>query len=215
MKILVQSAGQRADEAGLGARGLAVLEEEINRLENLTRTFLDFARPPQLEKRPVDVRTVIEDAVGLVAGRARRCGVQVTGAAPASPVLLRADAGLLRQLLLNLLLNALEALPGGGSVVVELLVPEGGRALTLRVADSGAGLAAGREEDIFRPFVSTKPTGLGLGLSICRRIVEAHGGTIEAANRPEGGAVFTVRLPREGPEPAAPGGLVDAKPARR
>jgi signal transduction histidine kinase len=201
MKILVQSAGDRGDPAGLGVRGLAVLEEEIDRLEHLTRTFLEFARPPQPEKRILDARAVVEDAIRLVSGKAGRCGVPITCATGARPVPLLADAGQLRQLLLNLLLNAIEALPRGGSVVVRVDRAEDGRspAAVLEVTDTGPGLPNGLGQDIFHPFVSTKLTGLGLGLSICRRIVDAHGGTIQAANRPEGGAVFTVRMPGVGP----------------
>ena len=101
-----------------------------------------------------------------------------------------------RQVMLNLLLNALEAVPDGGGVEVELEAAEGeGRWLTVRVADTGPGLPEGLGDGIFRPFVSTKGTGMGLGLSICKRIVEAHGGAISAADRPGGGAVFEVRLP--------------------
>jgi signal transduction histidine kinase len=76
------------------------------------------------------------------------------------------------------------------------IAPSGPR-LTIQVADTGPGLPADLGPKIFEPFVSTKPTGIGLGLSICKRILEAHGGEIVAANRPEGGAVFTVVLPSE------------------
>jgi signal transduction histidine kinase len=104
--------------------------------------------------------------------------------------------------LLNLLLNALDAMPNGGVVQVSLEAlpgadsPDGaGRWLVLQVADTGPGLPAELGPAIFAPFVSTKPAGAGLGLSICKRIVEAHGGEIAAANRPNRGAAFTVRLP--------------------
>jgi signal transduction histidine kinase len=204
MKILVQSAAERGEPAGLAGRDLAVLEEEITRLERSVQTFLDFARPPRPEKRAVEVRHVLEQTAGLVARRAERQGVRLEWDLPAAPAVLEADVGQLRQVLLNLLLNALEAVPGGGTVRVEAAGPEGpgGEAVadrdlefTIRVADTGCGLPADLGERIFEPFVSTKETGLGLGLSICKRIVEAHGGDLTAANRPGGGAVFTVRLP--------------------
>jgi signal transduction histidine kinase len=198
MKLLVQSAeGSRS--AGLHGRDLAVLEEEIDRLERLVQAFLDFARPPRPEKRPVEVRPVLEDAVALVAGRARQQGVRLHCQAPGVPVRVEADAGQLRQVLLNLLLNALDAVPSGGSVWAELDVAgvrdPAGRRATIRVADDGPGLRPGMGEQVFEPFVSTKDKGLGLGLPICRRIVEAHQGAISAADRPGGGAVFTVGLP--------------------
>jgi signal transduction histidine kinase len=188
--------------SGLLLAAGVVLEEEITRLERLTRTFFDFARPPQLEKRTFDLRCILEQAVGLVSGRAGQQGVAIACRLPDAPAPVHADMGQVRQVVLNLLLNALDALPNGGTVTVSLssTAPAGegaGRGwLTVAVADSGAGLPAELGEHIFEPFVSTKETGLGLGLSICKRIVEAHGGAIMAANRPEGGAEFRVRLPR-------------------
>jgi signal transduction histidine kinase len=216
MKILVQAAAERND-AGLGGRDLAVLEEEITRLEALIRTFLDFARPPQLDKRPFPVQSLVEQTLGLISARAWQQGVRIDGDFPDEPLIIEADMGQVRQVVLNLLLNALDALPRGGTVWVQASRgerqdgedwPGPGTAcatrkgevpwLTLRVADDGPGLPAGLGEQIFEPFVSTKQTGVGLGLSICRRIIEAHGGVIRAANRPEGGAVFTVQLPCRG-----------------
>jgi signal transduction histidine kinase len=218
MKVLVQSAALRPDDAGLTGRDLVVLEEEITRLERLTRTFLDFARPPQLEKRTFDLRGVLEQAVGLVSGRAGHQGVAVACRLPEAPAPVHADMGQVRQVVLNLLLNALDALPNGGTVTVTLssTAPAGDGAgrgwLTVAVADCGAGLPPELGEHIFEPFVSTKETGLGLGLSICKRIVEAHGGAITAANRPEGGAEFNVRLPRS---PGAwPAGVGASAPER-
>jgi two-component system, NtrC family, sensor histidine kinase HydH len=139
----------------------------------------------------------------LLAPRAEQQGVRLECRRPEQPVLIQADVGQMRQVMLNLLLNALDATGHGGTIVVEMavsdhLAKENGRRdrwLTLRVSDTGRGLPAGLGQRIFEPFVSTKETGLGLGLSICKRIVEAHEGEIQAANRPEGGAVFTVRLP--------------------
>jgi signal transduction histidine kinase len=201
MKLLVQAAGAR-DSTGLGGRDLAVLEEEITRLEGLVQTFLHFARPPEPEKRRVELREVVGQTVGLVAGRAAVCQGRVECVLPPEPVPVIVDPGQVRQVLLNLLINALEAVPGGGTVRVRAQTGAD-RWVTLRVEDDGCGLPASLGSRIFAPFVSTKETGLGLGLSICKRIVEAHGGTIDAASRPEGGAIFTVRLPLAPPEAAA------------
>jgi signal transduction histidine kinase len=184
-------------ELGLGGRDLGVLEEEITRLERLIQSFLDFARPPQPEKRTLDVRPLVEQTLGLVAGRASAAGTRVEFAAPPDPVRAAVDPGQFRQVLLNLLLNALSATGAGGCITIDLAKDPDGW-LTLRVADTGCGLPDALGSRIFDPFTSTKPTGLGLGLSICRLIVEAHGGSITAANRPEGGAVFRVRLPSGG-----------------
>jgi signal transduction histidine kinase len=212
MKILVQAAlegdgageggngdgptGQTAGGPGLNRRDLAVLEEEITRLDRLLQSFLDFARPPEPEKRVVDVRPLAEQTLGLVTGKASSAGTRLRLQAPAAPLRAAVDPGQFRQVLLNLLLNALDAVGAGGDVEVAVEGGPGG-GVTLRVADDGCGLPAALGDRIFAPFTTTKETGLGLGLSVCKRIVEAHGGTIAADPRPGGGAVFTVRLPGE------------------
>jgi signal transduction histidine kinase len=203
MKILVQAAAERSPSPGLDERDLAVLEQEITRLERSTQLFLDFARPPRLEKRTFDAGEMLTQLLSLLAARAEQQGVRLEYRRPEQPFLIQADVGQVRQVVLNLLLNALDATGHGGTILVEMAVSghpserdgQRDRWLTLRVSDTGRGLPAGLGQRIFEPFVSTKETGLGLGLSICKRIVEAHEGEIQAADRPEGGAVFTVRLP--------------------
>jgi signal transduction histidine kinase len=205
IRVLVQP-GEDGDAVHLTGRDLAVLNEEITRLDRSIQAFLDFARPPQLEKRPFDLRPVLEQTLQLVRARADNQGVRLLWQRPAEPVRIEADMGQVRQVLLNLLLNALDAVPQGGTVEVLLERKPGpnGRAargrdgaewLWLQVTDTGPGLPAKLGPRIFEPFVSTKETGLGLGLSICKRIIEAHDGEIAAASRPEGGAVFSVGLP--------------------
>ena len=107
--------------------------------------------------------------------------------------MLTADASQLQQVLVNLVLNALDAMPTGGTLTVRVRQVAGW--VELEVADTGSGIVRDVLPKLFQPFVSSKETGLGLGLVISRRIVEDHGGTIDAANRPEGGATFFVRLP--------------------
>jgi signal transduction histidine kinase len=203
MKLLVQAAAARGSSAGLEGRDLTVLEEEITRLERSIRTLLDFARPPQLEKRTFEVTAMLAQLVDLVSSRAAQLGVQIETEWPNEPVVMQADVGQLRQVVLNLLLNALDAVSEGGVIGLYLSSVSTAPGLSLSVFDSGCGLPSELGQQIFEPFVSTKETGIGLGLSICKRIVEAHGGTIEAADRPEGGALFTVRVPLLTPETAA------------
>jgi signal transduction histidine kinase len=204
IKILVQSAADRRPDPGLDGRDLTVLEQEISRLERSIQMFLDFARPPRIEKRTFEVREILEQIIQLLEARAERQGVRIERRFPEEPLMLQADVGQVRQVVLNLLLNALDAVPGGGTIWLELR-KDREFWLVLSVADSGGGLPADLGEQIFEPFVSTKETGLGLGLSICKRIVEAHEGQINAANRSDGGAVFTVRLPCSVLTPASGG----------
>jgi two-component system sensor histidine kinase HydH len=195
MKVLVQAAAHRTPRAAVEGRDLAVLDDEMTRLEHLIQTFLDFARPPQMEKQCFELRQVLSKTTDLVSGRAERQGVHLTCELPDLSVIIEADLGQIRQVILNLLLNALDAMPQGGVLWLRLGTPSPDGWLQVQVADTGCGLPAALGQRVFEPFVSTKETGIGLGLSICKRIVEAHGGAITAGDRPGGGALCTVRLP--------------------
>jgi signal transduction histidine kinase/CHASE3 domain sensor protein len=197
IKVLVQAATDPKRTTGFRPRDLRVLEGEILRLEQIISTFLDFARPPQPTKKRVPPRALLTECVAGVAARAELQHVEIRCDVPQELPALDADPGQLKQVLYNVLFNALDVLSTGGTILVSARAEEGahGPAVTIRVADTGPGLPVGLEDRIFDPFVSTKETGLGLGLSICKRIVEAHGGSISAANGPAGGAVFVVSLP--------------------
>jgi len=200
IKLLVQAAADRPGGVAFRARDLQVLDEEIVRLEQIVSGFLDFARPPRPDARPVDVAALIAGTAAGVRARAELQGVDLAVRTPPGIVVASVDPNQLRQVVYNLLFNALDAQPGGGRVDVVLAAQPGagGGELLLEVADAGPGLPADLGDRIFEPFVSSKEAGMGLGLSICRRIVESHGGTLRAADRPGGGAVFAVRLPFPG-----------------
>jgi signal transduction histidine kinase len=197
VKMLVQTGLEGEPPAGLLAEDLGIIEHEIRRMEACIQTFLDFARPPASERRRGDLLAVVRRALALAEGRARRQGVTLVADLPPGLVELCIDPGQVQQVLLNLLLNALDALPRGGTVRLEVRPPTAAAPFAeVRVADSGPGIAPRIRARLFEPFVSSKETGLGLGLSICRRLVEAHGGTIRGDNAPGGGgAVFTFTLP--------------------
>ena len=195
VKMLVQTGLEGPKPAGLPPDDLTIIEHEVRRMEACIQTFLDFARPPHAERRRTDLLGVVRRALALVEGRCRRQKVKCVADLPPRPVELEIDANQIQQVLVNLLLNALDALPQGGTVGVEVHAPAGQPNVEVRVRDDGLGIAAEVLKRLFEPFVSTKETGLGLGLSICRRLVEAQGGAIRGANAPEGGAVFTFTLP--------------------
>ncbi len=230
MQLLIQSAVAEGDAGCLQGRDLAVLQEAVDRVKRSVQVFLDFARPPALEKHLLDLGEILRQTAELVAGRARRQGVRLHCEIPAVPVVVEADPDQMRQLVLNLLLNALDALPERGDVSVRLgdsrrdaetATPAADSEapaawVSLEVADDGCGLPAELGKRIFEPFVTTKDTGVGLGLAICRRIIEAHGGELQAADRSPRGAVFTVRLPAaERPVLASTGRGLPPAPAGR
>jgi two-component system, NtrC family, sensor histidine kinase HydH len=124
---------------------------------------------------------------------------------PHEPVLIEADGEQLRQVLVNLSLNALDVMPRGG--LLEVTLERAANSVEIRVLDSGSGIAAELLPRLFEPFVSSKETGRGLGVVVSRRVAEAHGGSLRGSNLPQGGACFVLRLPlhvpAERPEPVA------------
>lgn len=196
VQLLVQTARRDPTAGALTDDDLALIDDELGRIERSLRTLLDYARPPKLERVTCDLAAVIEGALKLVRGRAGLQNVEVRFAPSAEPVALSADPEQLRQVVVNLLLNALDAMPTGGTL--ELAAGRDGPDATLAVSDSGAGIAAEVLPRLFEPFATGKETGVGLGLVVSKRIVEDHGGALRGFNRPGGGATFLVRFPAAG-----------------
>jgi signal transduction histidine kinase len=196
VKMLVDLALRPQDPKPLTREDLGVIRGELARLEQTVQSFLDFARLPALHRTNCDVREVVQQAAGLVQARCRQQNIEVAVSLPDTPVATFVDRDQLRTVLVNLFLNALDAMPQGGRLEVTLeAAPDAETCIT--VADTGPGIAPEIAGRLFTPFVSTKPTGTGLGLSISSRIIEEHGGNLAVANRPEGGARFTLRLPAD------------------
>jgi signal transduction histidine kinase len=195
VKMLVQTGLEGNPPTGLPAEDLGIIEHEIRRMEACIQTFLDFARPPTAERRRTDLLAIVRRAVALVDGRARRQKVIIKTEASPAPVELLIDGEQIHQVLVNLLLNALDAMPLGGEIRLDVRQRSEPPQVLVKIHDTGPGIPAPILARLFEPFVSGKETGLGLGLSISRRLLEAHGGTIEGANDPSGGAVFSLALP--------------------
>jgi two-component system sensor histidine kinase HydH len=199
IKMLVQVNREDAGSHDLPAEDLHVIEQEIRRMEDRLNVFIDFARPPRPERRRIDLATVVGQTLALVGGRARKQRVALRFTPPASPVVVEVDGEQIRQLLVNLALNALDVMPRGGVLEIELRSPADGQ-VELAVLDTGPGIAPRHLPRLYEPFFTSKETGLGLGLAISQRIAQGHGGSLRARNRPQGGASFVLRLPaREGP----------------
>jgi signal transduction histidine kinase len=203
VKMLVEVALRSRSRKPLSLDDLEVIHREVARLEQTVQGFLDFARLPAPHRTQCDLRTVLAEAVDLVRARAKQQNVEVAVSQPESKVEANVDRSQLGTVLVNLFLNALDAMPNGGRLetVLESSPTTG---ITLTVHDTGAGISAEIAPRLFTPFTSSKATGTGLGLSISRRILEEHGGRLTGANRPEGGACFTLSLPvTSGPEQTA------------
>lgn len=194
--LLFQMARKDPSAGGLTEEDRDLIEQELQRIDRLLQVFLDYARPPQLTRSDCDLVNVVRDALALVRGRLQAQGVGADLTAPADGCPMHADPDQLRQMVLNLVLNALDAMPQGGRVQVTVRPSDDGY-VELAVEDSGAGIPAPILARLFEPFVTSKETGIGLGLVVSKRIVEDHRGAIRGANRPGGGAQFVVRLPAD------------------
>ena len=186
---------------------LKVIVDETDRLDTVVTQFLAYARPFQIHAEASDTNALVRQVVDLVRaeGIVDTVDLEVELAPGLPPINLDPDK--LRQIMLNLVKNALQAVGQSGAVIVRtglgtLTAPphRGKPAFVATVTDTGVGIAAEHLEKLFIPFFTTKPAGTGLGLAICRRLVEAHGGEIAVQSRQGEGSTFTVRLPIKMPD---------------
>jgi two-component system sensor histidine kinase HydH len=193
---VIRSAAQGLAERAPGdgaERACAFITDEIDRLNSVVSSLLAYARPLQLQQRPLRVAELFDRAALLARDELAAKQVRLRRDDPPGLPSVHADPDLVCQVLLDLLANAREAVDAGGEVTLEARPADG--AVELAVADSGPGVPAEVRARIFEPFFTTRARGTGLGLAVARQIVEAHGGRIAVDDRPGGGARFVVRLP--------------------
>jgi nitrogen fixation/metabolism regulation signal transduction histidine kinase len=189
-------------DARLLDRGTETIVQQVEAMKEMVNAFSEYARAPRVELSELDLNRLVTELTDLY--RAQFSGRGIMLQVQLDPAIsgLVADRGRLRQLLHNLITNAVEALEGrlGGaiSVTTRLLLRGEEEVAELAVEDNGPGFQRDLISQIFDPYVTTKPRGTGLGLAIVRRIVEEHGGHVEAENRPDGGARVRVELPVKG-----------------
>lgn len=171
---------------------LRVAEREVQRIKSIVSRLLDFARPSNSEPAAVDLQELINEVLLLTAKQLERNGVRVTTQLNYAPVI-SGNATQLKQVMLNLVLNAMEAMPDGGDLVIELYPERDG--VVIRLQDTGVGMDEETVAQIFDPFYSTKREGTGLGLAVTYGIIEGHGGTIQVDSQPMQGTTFTIWLP--------------------
>ncbi len=172
------------------------LKREVQRLYDILENFLRFARVQELKLSPTDLNALVDELRDFYEPQASTQGIVVrTYCAPDLPPL-ALDADLLKQALLNLMLNAEHAMPEGGELIVT--TRRDGDFIVLDVTDTGIGMTEEVRSRIFDPFFSTRPGGSGLGLPTTRKIIEAHHGTVEVRSEPGKGSQFSLRLPVAG-----------------
>ncbi len=179
------------------------MKSEISRLNRLVGDFLSFGKPMRLDSRPCAVDRIVRDVAALVDHKARDQGIvlNVEGE-PGLPEVV-ADAELLKTCFLNLMINAVDAMPGGGflSASIRRVGADLGDAIQVSIVDTGYGMTVEEVDTAFEPYFSTKDTGLGLGLALTRKIVEDHGGTIHLESVRGRGTTARISIPLA-PRPA-------------
>jgi two-component system sensor kinase FixL len=171
---------------------LDIIVNEVKRLETLLQEIQDFNKPLQMEREPVHLAPVVEQLAVAFADCEEYSGIEISPEINGDPVVL-ADPDRLRQVLLNLIKNAVEAIPEQGRI--DIRVAENSERVIVEIRDSGKGITVDRLDTIFEPFVTTKQSGSGLGLPLCRKIVQDHDGSLDIESEPGRGTCVRVTLP--------------------
>ena len=180
-----------------------IMIQEVERLNRVIRQLLDLSRPMEIEKKPTQLGPLIDHTVRLIEVHARKKKITVkTDVSPEAPAV-SADPDRIKQVLLNLCLNAIEAMQAGGTLTLSLS-RHNEKMVRMDVSDTGAGISGDDLENVFDPYYTTKSSGTGLGLAIVHRIIEAHGGEIRVRSEAGQGTTFTILLPV--PDQTAAGG---------
>jgi len=183
----------KSADVGRALRKLAVIQEEADRLEAILSGFLRYIGRPELQRASIDVNQVVGDMVDFYLPQAHNGGVTLRQGLFKQPLICSADAAMVKQVLLNLFINAQQAMPQGGDLIVR--TDRQPPWALIQVGDTGCGIEPERLNRVFDPYHSSKPKGTGLGLATARKIVEAHGGSITATSEPGKGTAFTIHLP--------------------
>jgi signal transduction histidine kinase len=175
---------------------MEIIASEILRLDRVVKTFLDFTRPVEMKSTELQVDAFVSELVELARPQAQAVGVTVSADLHASEATIVADSDLLKQAALNIVVNAIEAMPQGGELRFESLL--GSEEAEIRISDSGAGIPPDNRDKIFQLYFTTKKKGSGIGLAMTFRIVQLHNGKIEFSSEPGKGTTFILRFPLEG-----------------
>lgn len=191
---LLRSKLQRISPAADDARPqLDILTSEIQRLDRVVQTFLDFTRPPRINLRPLDVNQVLEETIALAAPEAEARGSTVWRSFEPDLPKIAGDADLLKQAFLNVVINGLQAMEHGGRLIVST-AKDGADGVLISITDHGTGIEAPARERIFHLYYTTKPDGNGIGLAQAFRAVQLHNGQITFTSQPGQGTTFNIRL---------------------
>jgi signal transduction histidine kinase len=174
-------------------RKIAVIQKETDRLEQILDGFLRYISRPELQLAGVNINELLGDMVDFYSPQAYSNSITIRQGLSSEPLVCKVDAGMLKQVVLNLFINAQQAMGGGGELIIRTSKQK--EKAVIQISDTGTGIAADKLPDLFKPYCSFRPSGTGLGLATAKRIVEAHNGTITVDSEPGKGTLFTIKLP--------------------
>jgi signal transduction histidine kinase len=189
------SIGADADRQKLARalRKIAVVQKETDRLEHILESFLRYIRMTELQMAPVDISELVSDMVDFYSPQAYSHSITIRQSLHKKPLVCRIDADMLKQALLNLLINAQQAMSNGGELLIR--TSNQGKEAIIQISDTGSGIAPEKLPFIFDAYHSFRPQGSGLGLPTAKKIIEAHKGTIAVDSELGKGTSFTIKLP--------------------
>jgi PAS domain S-box-containing protein len=193
MRVWLEVLKSNLPVEGESQQATRMLDSEIERLDRVVKTFLDFTRPVEIQIEDVDMGALVGDVMEGARPEVERLGTEAVVKLQTGALLVRADRQLLRQAILNLVLNACQAMPNGGTLTVELA--QDGDNAKIVISDTGVGIAPENRKRIFQLYFTTRPGGNGVGLANTLHFVQLHGGSIDFESEAGRGTRFTIRLP--------------------
>ena len=198
VKMRLFSLGRSLELSDTQKEDFEVISEEIRHIDTIVQNFLEFSRPPKLKMQSISPSAVVDQTLQLLEHRLKSYDVSVTIERQQPLPEIDADPEQLKEVLVNLMVNACEAIEKGGKIVIhedKNTTPSGQSVATIRVSDNGPGIPVAIRQKVFEPFFTTKEEGTGLGLSIVARIIEEHGGSMAVESIESQGATFIISLP--------------------
>jgi signal transduction histidine kinase len=174
-------------------RKIAVVEKETDRLEQILEGFLRYIAKPELQLASVDISSLISDMIDFYSPQAHSHSIIIRQQLYEKPLVCKVDEGMLKQAILNLFINARQAMSDGGELLIRTARQK--KDAVIQISDTGSGIAPDKLPHIFDAYYSSRPQGSGLGLPTVKKIVEAHNGTISVDSEPGKGTSFTIRIP--------------------
>jgi len=174
-------------------RKIAVIQKETDRLEQILDSFLRYVDRTELQLASVDVNELVSDMVDFYSPQGHSHSITIRQGLHAGPLICKVDADMLKQVILNLFINAQQAMSSGGELIIRTAKQK--KDAVIQISDTGSGIAADKLPKIFDAYYSSRPHGTGLGLPTAKKIVEAHDGTIAVDSEPGKGTLFTIKLP--------------------